>query len=177
MTATPIEVEAISVTRTIVSPVESLTDALRTERRILDELIQVMRRQRAAVGKDDLQAVDDSVFSTHRVLVTLSEARRRRRNLNTLIGQHEDLGINSLDDALGARMTDALRTARDELSRSARELSREVALNRRVLREALACGDTFARALAGAEQSPVYGAEPAAPKARGQAHRLLDRRI
>jgi hypothetical protein len=93
MTATPIEVEAISVTRTIVSPVESLTDALRTERRLLDELIQVMRRQRAAVGKDDLQAVDDSVFSTHRVLVTLSEARRRRRNLNTLIGQHEDLGI------------------------------------------------------------------------------------
>jgi hypothetical protein len=74
-------------------------------------------------------------------------------------------------------MTDELRDARDRLTRSARELSREVSLNRRVLREALACGDTFARALAGAEQSPVYAAEATPTKTRAQAHRLLDRRI
>jgi hypothetical protein len=79
MTTTPHLLEASSVTRTVLSPVDSLTDALTTERRLLDELIVVMRRQRTAVGQDDLQAVDDSVFSTHRVLVTLSEARRRRR--------------------------------------------------------------------------------------------------
>ena len=86
MTTTQHLLDASSVTRTVVSPVDSLTDALLTERRLLDELIAVMRRQRTAVGQDDLQAVDDSVFSTHRVLVTLSEARRRRRNLNALIG-------------------------------------------------------------------------------------------
>ena len=85
----------------MLSPIDSLTDALATERRLLDELIGVMRRQRAAVGDDDLQSVDDSVFATHRVLVTLNEARRRRRSLNTLIGQREDLGIHALDDALG----------------------------------------------------------------------------
>ena len=51
----------------------------------------------SAVGDDDLQRVDDSVFATHRVLVTLNEARRRRRTLNTLIGQREDIGIHSLD--------------------------------------------------------------------------------
>jgi hypothetical protein len=176
MTTTQQQIELSSVTRTVVSPVDSLTDALATERRLLDELITVMRRQRTAVGQDDLQAVDDSVFSTHRVLVTLSEARRRRRNLNALIGQHEDLGIHALDDALGSRMTDALRIARDELYRAARALSREVALNRRILREALACGDAFARTLAGVEGSPVYTAQPS-PQARSQTNTLLDRRI
>src|SRR3954468_8332992 len=138
MTTPQYQIEASSVTRTVVSPVDSLTDALSTERRLLDELISVMRRQRHAVGEDDLQTVDDSVFSTHRVLVTLSEARRRRRSLNTLIGQREDLGIHGLDEALGSRMTVAPRTARDELHNAARSLSREVAVNRRILREALA---------------------------------------
>jgi hypothetical protein len=176
MTTTPHSLDASSITRTVVSPVDSLTDALLTERRLLDELIAVMRRQRTAVGQDDLQAVDDSVFSTHRVLVTLSEARRRRRNLNALIGQQEDLGIHALDDALGSRMTAALRQARDELYRAARALSREVAMNRRILREALACGDAFARTLAGVEESPVYATQPG-QQPRTQSTSLLDRRI
>lgn len=169
------EVLPLPVVRTVVSPVESLTDALKTERRLLDELIAVMRRQRSAVGDDDLQSVDDSVFATHRVLVTLSEARRRRRTLNTLLGQPEDLGIHALDDALGPRMTPALREARDELHSAARSLSREVALNRRILREALAAGDAFARTLAGVEAGPTYAAKPTPPRA--QAAALLDRRI
>ena len=164
------------LSRTVVSPIDSLTDALTTERRLLDELIAVMRRQRDAVGSDDLQAVDDSVFATHRVLVTLSEARRRRRNLNMLIGQREDLGIHALEDALGTRMTPALRDARDELHVAARALSREVSINRRVLREALACGDLYARTLAGASDAPVYGAQPS-PNVRAQTNTLLDRRI
>lgn len=170
--------EVLPVLRTVLSPVDSMTDALITERRLIDELIAVMRRQRSAVGEDDLQAVDDSVFATHRVLVTLSEARRQRRNLNALIGQREDLGIHSLDEALGSRMTDALREARDELHNAARSLSREVALNRRILREALAAGDVYARTLAGAEavDKPTYGARTPTP-ARSQPAALLDRRI
>lgn len=118
-------------------PIDSFTDALATERRLLDELIAVLRRQREAVSDDDLQSVDDSVYATHRVLVTLSEARRRRRSLNVLIGQREDLATHALDVALGARMTPALRVARDELHAAARALSREVKLNRRVLRAVL----------------------------------------
>jgi hypothetical protein len=170
--------EVLSVQRTVLSPVDELTEALTTERRLLDELIAVMRRQRNAVGDDDLQSVDDSVFSTHRVLVTLSECRRRRRNLNALIGQREDLGIHSLDEALGSRMTPTLRTARDELHNAARALSREVALNRRILREALACGDAYARTLAGAgasDKAATYGGSPT--PARAQPATLLDRRI
>jgi hypothetical protein len=167
--------ELTLVARTVVSPVDSLTDALKTERRLIDELISVMKRQRSAVSDDDLQAVDDSVFATHRVLVTLSEARRRRRNLNALIGHREDLGIHSLDEALGLQMTDDLRSARDELHTAARSLSREVALNRRILREALACGDAFARTLASVGAAPTYAAQPT--QARAQSTTLLDRRI
>src|SRR5438067_13579359 len=91
------------VARTVIHPVEALTDALINERRLIEEMIAVMQRQRAAVGKDDLQAVDDSVFATHRVLVTLNEARRQRRALNTLLGEREELGIHALDEALGSR--------------------------------------------------------------------------
>lgn len=163
-------------TRTVLSPIDSLTDALSTERRLLDELIAVMRRQRQAVGDDDLQRVDDSVFATHRVLVTLSEARRRRRTLNQLLGQPEDLGIHALDDVLGPRMTQGLRDARDQLHEAARSLSREVAINRRILREALACGDAYARTLAGAESVPTQYPTPGAG-VRTQSSSLLDRRI
>lgn len=172
--------ENLPVLRTVLSPIDSLTDALVTERRLIEELIAVMRRQRSAVGDDDLQSVDDSVFATHRVLVTLSEARRRRRTLNQLIGQREDLGIHALEEALGPRMTPALRTARDELHHSARSLSREVAINRRVLREALAAGDAYARTLAGVSETdvktPTYGGGKPTP-ARSQPATLLDRRI
>lgn len=171
--------EIITATRTVVSPIDSLTDALLSERRLIEELIAVMRRQRDAVGDDDLQKVDDSVFATHRVLVTLNEARRRRRTLNTLIGQREDIGIHALDDALGHRMTPALREARDDLHNAARTLSHEVAMNRRILREALAAGDKYARTLAGAESSPVYAQQtsPTQPQVRAQTNSLLDRRI
>lgn len=170
--------DLIPAARSVVSPIDSLTDALVTERRLIEELIGVMRRQRDAVGVDDLQKVDDSVFSTHRVLVTLNEARRRRRTLNTLIGQREDMGIHALDEALGGRMTPALRAARDGLHDAARMLSREVALNRRILREALACGDAYARTLAGAEQAPTYAQQPTpTSQVRSQANNLLDRRI
>ena len=169
--------EDLQTSRTVISPVDSLTDALSTERRLLDELIAVLRRQREAVGDDDLQRVDDSVFATHRVLVTLSEARRRRRNLNALIGHREDLGIHALDEALGPRMTDALRVARDELHVAARALSREVSLNRRILREALACGDAYVQTLAGGTpEAAVYTQQPKA-QPRPQANSLLDRRI
>ena len=75
-------------------------------------------------------------------------------------------------------MTPALRDARDELHNAARALSHEVALNRRILREALARGDAYARTLAGAEKlADVRDAAAAPPQVRSQTNSLLDRRI
>jgi hypothetical protein len=115
------------------SPIESLAEALNVERRLLDELSGVVRRQRAAVATDDLDAVSDCVFATHRMLVTLREARSHRRSISTLIGLpggHAGGGTDSLERALGARMTPAIRAARDELHAAARVLAREVATSR-----------------------------------------------
>jgi len=128
---------------------ESLLDALRSERKLLDELVATLRRQRSAVGTDDLQAVDDTVFATHRILATLGQARVRRRQINRLIAGDEELPARELDDVLGEHMDDVIRAARDELQASAAALSREVDVNRRVLRDALAGGDAHARTLAG----------------------------
>jgi hypothetical protein len=118
--------------------IDSLADAFASEKRLFDELIAIMHRQRVAVSADDRQAIDDTLFATHRVLATLTEARRRRQALNRMLGEREDLPIESLDEVLGARMTDLLRLRRGELKGSARALSREVRVNRRLLRKAFA---------------------------------------
>jgi hypothetical protein len=149
--------------------IDQLADALGSEARLLEELVTIMRRQRDAVAVDDLQKVDDSVFATHRVLVTLGEARRRRRSLNRLLAGAEDVAVEQLDEALGPRMTDTVRQARDGLKDIARILSREVEMNRRVLRQALAAGEEFVRAICTPAEKPLYGsdARPATDRAAG----------
>ena len=145
------------------SPIDALTDALHSEQRLIDELVATMRRQREAVAADDLQTLDDSVFATHRILQTLGEARKRRRSLNRLLGEPEDLGLRELEHALGGRMTAALRVAKDGLQAAARTLSREVAINREVLREAMASSDSYVRILCGGPAEQLYGAPAAQP--------------
>jgi hypothetical protein len=111
---------------------ESLAEALNSERRLLEDLGHIVRRQRTAVATDDMDAVSDCVFATHRMLVTLREARFHRQSIGTLIGLPGggEIGTESLERALGARMTPAIRTARDELHEAARSLAREVAMSR-----------------------------------------------
>jgi hypothetical protein len=140
-------------------PLDALTDALTSERKLIEELTTVILRQRDAVAVDDLQAVDDSVFATHRLLLTLGEARKRRRSINQLLGCPEELGVRQLGDALGTAMTPALRDQRDQLQDAARRLSKEIDINRRILREALANSESFVHAMRGvpAENSTMHG--------------------
>ena len=135
----------------------ALIDAHHSERRLLDELIAIMARQRSAVAADDLQGVDDSVFATHRILVTLGEARRRRRSINTLLGGSDELDAQSLAEAFGGQIPTALQEARDGLRGAATTLAREVDVNRRVLREALDHGDEYVRKLVGVAGPNVSG--------------------
>jgi hypothetical protein len=138
------------------APLEALTAAIVAEVRLLDELAGVMRTQRTSVASDDLQGVDDSVFATHRILVTLGEARRQRRSLGRLVGASDDLGIPALDDSLGEQVADTLRQARDDLRTAALNLSREVEMNRQVLRGAIAAGGELMRGLYGGDSSATY---------------------
>jgi hypothetical protein len=159
-------------------PLAALVDAHHSERRLLDDLVGIMRRQRSAVAGDDLQGVDDSVFATHRVLVTLGEARRRRRTLNTMLAGSDEVDLRTLADVFGGHVPIALQEAREALRTAAAALAKEVDVNRRVLREALASGDDYMRRLCGAAElpRPEYAASgaPAAPASGGL---LLDRRV
>ena len=143
---------------------DALLDALRSERKLLDDLVTTLRRQRSAVGTDDLQVVDDTVFATHRILATLGQARVRRRQINRMVVGVDELPARDLEEALGSQMDDELRAACAQLQASAGVLAREVDVNRRVLRDALANGDVQARTLAGA-------ASPSTPNGGGLLNR------
>lgn len=106
--------------------IAAMADTLASETRLLHELAAILRRQRDAVAGDDLVQVEESVYSTHRVLLTLGEARRRRR---------------SLDEILGASAETALPEAYASLREAALALSREVEVSRDILQGALARSD------------------------------------
>lgn len=118
--------------------IAALTDVLRVECRLLQELLAVVRRQREAVVTDDLPAVEESVYATHRVLHTLNEARRQRRSINRLLGEPDDLSLDGIGHALGPALPDDLRGVRDDLERLARALTLEVESNRKILQKVLA---------------------------------------
>jgi hypothetical protein len=131
----------------------ALATLMRTECRLLGELIGAMRRQRDAIAADDLQGVEESVFATHRVLHTLGEAQRRRRSISRLLGATEDLPIRELERLIPGPMPDELRAARDELESVAHALAAEVDVNRKILRNALAKGEDYMRTLGGVPEN------------------------
>jgi hypothetical protein len=153
---------------------DALHDALVSERRLLDDLIAQMRRQRAAVGTDDIQGVDDSTFATHRILATLGQARQRRRQLNVLLGGTEEMTLREVEDLLGDLVDDRFRDARQRLQQAADLLTREVGMNRRLLREALTSTDQHVRTLVGAPTAPsTYATEGAGPTGTGAPRGVL----
>jgi len=150
------------------SPVSiaALEDALSAEARLLDDLSGTVRGQRAAVASDDLRGLEHNVYSTHRVLHTLNEARRRRASLFRVFGC---TSVGALLSADPAEVPEPVRVAGRALHEAAQALAREVALTRQVLREALNAHAELLRACQGAPESPlVYSAEHgAAPDPAG----------
>lgn len=126
---------------------DRLAETLRSEAALLTELSATMQRQRDAVARDDLDGIDESVFATHRVLTTLGETRRRRRLLAELLGEDGDLSLSALERYFRGAPPANVRAATDELSDAARNLQRQVDLNRRVLRRAIEASDAYVRSL------------------------------
>lgn len=153
---------------------DALHDALISERKLLDDLIAQMRRQRASVTADDIEGVDESTFATHRILATLGQARTRRRQLNILLGGSEDCTLRELEDMLGDQVDPRLRDARQRLTQAADLLTREVGMNRKLLREALTNTDQHVRTLVGAPAQPTtYATEGAASPSSGAPRGVL----
>lgn len=163
-----------------VSPaiLEALHDALFSERRLLDELITQMRRQRRAVSADNIEAIDESTFATHRILATLGQARQRRRQLNVLLGGSEECTLHELEELLGERSDERLRDARMRLQLAADTLTREVGMNRRLLREALNTTQQHVRTLTGNPTTPgTYAAGGVSSGAAAPSHSILVNRM
>lgn len=137
-----------------------LEDAMNTEARLLQDLVNVLVSQRSGVAGDDLAVVDDSVFAAQRVLLTLGEARRKRRTLLKLVTGCEDMPLAELEESLGPGLTDGVRDAGRRLRSSANDLAGELERNRKILRGAIRAGDTLIRALCGGTPpaAGLYGA-------------------
>jgi hypothetical protein len=82
-----------------------------------------------------------------RVEIALLTADRRAGQTGA-----EDTSIGDLEAALGARMTPVLAATRDRLQEMAQSVSRDIAINRLVLRRAVESGEGFVRAICGAER-------------------------
>ncbi len=158
----------VTTSQSPVAHIDALTDAFRAETQLIEELTTAILQQRQAITHDDIDVVDDTVFSMHRLLLTLNEARARRRSIYRLLGYDETLGVRQLETVLGAKVTPALKLGRDHLRSAAERLSKEIGINRGVLREALTQNESLVVALrtTGSKQSAAYdvdGAQVFAP--------------
>jgi hypothetical protein len=142
------------VSRGLMTP-EHLAAALEDERTLLTDLLDVLRRQREAVASDDLGTINDTVFATHRLLGTYREAYTRCRRVSAVVCGNEDVSLGALDDELGSRMTDRIRSARAGLRNAADALKSDLALNRLLLQRVTASGDSVLRAVARTAAGPA----------------------
>ncbi|HYW50065.1 MAG TPA: hypothetical protein VE861_05635, partial [Gemmatimonadaceae bacterium] len=113
--------------------------------------------RRGTIAEDVFEVVDVHVLvaaeqAVHALAATLGEARRRRKSVNRLLGGDEDMNVNDLEHILGDRATPAVIEARNALQDAAVSLSREVDLNKQVLRTAMDNGNDYVQKLFGASQ-------------------------
>lgn len=137
----------------------ALVELYQCEARLLDDMTEILRRQQRALDTDDLDTVDDTVFGMHRVLGTLSEARRRRNEVHTMIAGVEELDSEAIDKLLGGDPPHELSAARTALRTAAGELAGQVSQSRARLEGAVANGAALIRSVygpPGAEQLPGW---------------------
>jgi hypothetical protein len=159
--------------------VQALEDTLRSETRILRDLLHVLHRQRTAVAATDVDAINDNIFAMHRVLLTLAEARRCRQQLVEWFGASPGLARRSHEERsleFGPWATPPIQDLRDELRLLAATVAREVETNRQILRGIIAAGEELIRVLAGAGVGlPDTSTAPGAPN--GSEGALINRTI
>lgn len=154
---------------------EELTLALAQERHLIEELVDVLARQRAAVGEDDPESIDDSVRALGRVLLTLDEARRRRTAVVERLTGEADLPLADLESRLGMPLPPALAEERRAVRRAAEASAREVRVNQTVLRRALEAGDAYLQQLFANGSAPNPSYVPGTPRTEPRQGMLLNR--
>jgi hypothetical protein len=159
--------------------IEALGPALGRERKLLGDLLNILKQQREAVATEDLASVDDTIFSAQRILRTLAEARIKRRTLLEILGADPNIPLDDLEDALGPKVTPELSEEIQVLRTVALQLTGELEVNRKVLQGAIRSGENLITVLGGGQtQDPgVYGPQAEQPRGSGDHGMILDRQI
>ena len=121
--------------------VKDLASALREETALLESLIQLLERQRQGIAQQDLEVIDETVHGSQRILLTLGEARKRRRSLVQITTGAE----REEDEVDMAKIDPRARDAWATLKSTARRLSDTLSVNQSVLQEAIRFGEEYVR--------------------------------
>jgi len=155
---------------------DGLLAALNTERKLMDELLAALQRQRDAVSDNDIDGIEACVADVHRTLLTLSEALKCRRTMVGLISGSEDTPLSEMHRWIDPSNGLVDQTVRG-LTTAARTVARELVTTRAMLQGAIAEGDAYLKTLAGAElEGSVYKRSEGESAARNHAV-LIDQQI
>lgn len=124
-----------------VTGVKDLASALKEETALLESLIRLLERQREGIAQHDLEVIDETVHGSQRILLTLGEARKRRRRLVQIT-----TGTEGDDATPNLTQIDAkAREAWGGLQNAAQRLSDTLSVNQSVLQEAIRFGEEYVR--------------------------------
>jgi hypothetical protein len=123
-----------------------LAGALIQEQRLIEELRQALLRQRAGMATGDPELIDGSDYAIARTRLTMEEARRRRASLATAIVGRPGVALSDLESFVGV-LPAPLLAAREAVHRAAEVTAEDLAINQRMVRQALEAGDAFLQQL------------------------------
>jgi FlgN protein len=138
-------------------PLEELVRGLLFEARLLGDLRNVLIRQRDAVAADDTVSLEAAIHEIGRLLITLSEARRRRVSLVVLLAGDEEAKLEQVIRSAAPSDSVRLRAAQDHLKAVAEITNRDLMITQTVLRRVIETGERFLQQLFGAPESADSG--------------------
>ena len=155
--------------------VERLITALGRETALLTELAEALARQRGAVARNDVPALEADVAVAGRVLLTLQDAHRLRGEILVAMGADREQPLAHLAATLPAALMARVERSRVALAAAADAATREATINRSVLRSALDAGDAYLQALFTGGLSTPYTPGDGRPAPAGPAGVLVDK--
>ena len=123
-----------------------LARALVQEQRLIEELRQALLRQRTGIATGDPEMIGGSDHAIARTRLTLEEARRRRALLATAVVGRPGVALSDLESFVGV-LPASLLAALEAVHRAAEVTAQELAINQRMVRQALEAGDAFLQQL------------------------------
>jgi hypothetical protein len=115
-------------------PMVELIRVLTHELHVIEELDEVLLRQRRAINADDPQQIEGTAHAISRVLVTLGEMRSRRSSLIAELTGGRVVPLAELEHFMGSTLPAPLVAARDAVCRAAEGTAIELAVNQHLLR-------------------------------------------